>query len=512
MRSTLAMLRTSATERASGTDMSRPFVVGATVVLLATGTAALLAGSAKIDAGRVVAIRTVAGTATVLGAFGVFVLSRATWRQIGDRAAVWAGCGALIVGMAALCRPELTGAVLGDQSPDDLWLQALAGAGLAVAPALFAAGLVPRLISRPVSAASVAAGAVAAMAGLAVVFHSLPDLGTALSVAQLTRGEGAGGVLGGLAVVAVWLALAVGYTVRGFGRRWLYTWAGLMLFALTLSGMAAGAADATNAWAVGGTLLEATGVLLALVGSQFELTRAYEHQAAELNDSALEAETAEVRARVQAGAVREQRHSLVNAIMAIDGAAAILEREFDRLSARDREILAGVVGSGTARLRGLLAQDGAPRPPVSMAQTAALVADDPAWSSMVKVDVTPDLLAVGSAAETAEALRQLVDYASRRSSAGLVTVRGDRDGRWAVLRVEDDGPTMPREMRRTLADPEARREPGRDDDLTVRVAARLMREQGGDLWVEPRPGGGTSFGICLPTVPVDDEEAGADDH
>ena len=67
-----------------------------------------------------------------------------------------------------------------------------------------------------------------------------------------------------------------------------------------------------------------------------------------------------------------------------------------------------------------------------------------------------------------------------------------------VLRVEDDGPTMPRELRRTLTDPDARREPGREDAMSVRVAARLMREQGGDLWIEPRPGGGTSFGICLP--------------
>jgi two-component system osmolarity sensor histidine kinase EnvZ len=125
--------------------------------------------------------------------------------------------------------------------------------------------------------------------------------------------------------------------------------------------------------------------------------------------------------------------------------------------------------------------------------------------------VTPDLLAVGSAEETAEALRQLVDYASQRSRSGLVTLRGDRDGRWVILRVEDDGPTMPRELRRTLTDPDARREPGREDAMTVRVAARLMREQGGDLWIEPRPGGGTSFGICLPAITGGGEDAGAAD-
>ncbi|MDP1805288.1 MAG: HAMP domain-containing sensor histidine kinase, partial [Acidimicrobiales bacterium] len=338
-----------------------------------------------------------------------------------------------------------------------------------------------------------------------------PDLGTALSVAQLTRCEGLGCVCGGSVVAVAWLGLAVWYTVRGLGRRWLYTWAGLMLFALTLSALAAGAAGPTNAWAVGTVLLESSGVLLAMVGSHFELTRAYENQAMELIDSTLEAETAEVRARVRAGAVRAQRHDLVNAIMAIDGAANILEREFDRLSSDDREMLAGVVGSGTARLRRLLAQDTAGAAPVSMADTAAQIADDPLWSTQLKLDVTPDLLAVGSAGETAEAVRQLVDYASRRSRSGPVTLRGDRDGRWVVLRVEDDGPTMPRELRRTLTDPDARREPGREDAMSVRVAARLMREQGGDLWIEPRPGGGTSFGICLPAVASHNEGEGAVD-
>jgi hypothetical protein len=317
------VLRARAVEP-TATELSRPFVIGATVMLAATASVALLARRAKIDAGQVVSIRTVAGAATVLGAFGVFALSRATWRQIGDRAALWAGCGALVVGVAAASRPELLGAVLGDWSPDERWLTAVAAAGLAVAALLFGAGLLPRLAPLPVGAASLTAGAMVAVAALATVFHAVPDVGSALSVSQLTSGEGAGGVLGGLVVTAVWLGLAVGYTVRGLGRRWLYTWAGLMLFALTLSALAAGAAGPTNAWAVGAVLLESTGVLLAMVGSHFELTRAYEDQAVQLIDSALEAETAQVRARVRAGAVRAQRHDLVNAIMAIDGAALIL--------------------------------------------------------------------------------------------------------------------------------------------------------------------------------------------
>ena len=278
MRSFSSALRVSPVE-STGTDLSRPFVLGATVILLATASVAVLARSAEIDAGQVATIRTVAGTGTVLGALGVFALSRATWRQIGDQAALWAGCGALVVGVAAASRTELIGAVLGRWSPDGRWLAAVAAAGLAVAPLIFGAGLMSGLGRLRVSAASLTSGAMAAVAALAVVFRVAPSLGTALSVSQLTRGEGLGGVVGGGVVTGIWLALAVGYTVRGLGRRWLYTWAGLMLFALTLSALAAGAAGPTNAWAVGAVLIESIGVLLARVGSHFELTRAYENQA-----------------------------------------------------------------------------------------------------------------------------------------------------------------------------------------------------------------------------------------
>ncbi len=197
--------------------------------------------------------------------------------------------------------------------------------------------------------------------------------------------------------------------------------------------------------------------------------------------------------------------------MAIDGAAVILEREFDRLSPDDREMLAGVVGSGTARLRRLLAQDAGGATPVSMADTAAQIAHDPAWPTPLKLDVTADLLAVGSAAERRRRYAKLVDYASQRSREGPVTLRGDRDGRWGVLRVEDENPTMPRELRRTLTDPEARREPGR--------GGRHERAGGGQ--VDARAGWAATcdrepsrwrylLGICLPAITAGHEAQGVD--
>jgi signal transduction histidine kinase len=367
---------------------------------------------------------------------------------------------------------------------------------MAVVPVLFAVALVGRFPSRRRPTAV----AIASVAALGVLIHTAPRLGRVLSLSELTRGEGTGTVVTGIVVVGIWLAVATGTTLQGLRRPpSTQPWAGVMLLALTFSGLAAGEADPGNAWAVAAGIVEALGVAVALAGAHLELRQAQEDQTLALFDSALEAETADVRERVRAAGLRARRHDLVNAITAIDGAAMILEREFLRLSEADREALARVVGSGMARLRALIEPETGASALVSLAETAADVARDPSWPTPLVLDVTPDLMATGSPGETAEAVRQLVDYASRRAP-GPVTVRGERDGPWVVLRVEDSGPAMPRALRRSVADPDSRREPDREDAMGVRIAARLMRGQGGDLWVQSLPGGGTSFGICLPAL------------
>lgn len=486
--------------------LTRRFLVGGVIVLGVGAVVATLARQAVVDAGRTDDLRLVLAATSSLCGLAVFALSRATWRQLGDRAALWAGAGALAFGVGAFGR---VAEVFGDQAPLHGWLPELAAAGAAMTPVLFTAGLVPGLLRARVGPAATAAVAVVGVGLTAVLMWAVPGLDSALTVVQLTEGGSPGGVAGGAVVAGAWLALATAYTLRSFRRRWLYGWAGLMLFALTLSGLAAGAAVGRDGWALGAAVLEALGALLALVGCYLDLTRAYEDQTLQLSDSEIEAEAAEARERVRAAAQRSQRHDLINAITAIDGAAITLEREFDQLSERDRASLAHVLGSGTARLRKLLSHTSAGEQ-VSLWQAAATVADDPAWPNRPNVEVAEDLVASGSAGETAEVVRQLVDYATRRAPTTPVTIRGEREGDWVVLRIEDRGPTMPREQRRAMFDPENRRDPDRDDTLGLRVAARLIRGQGGDLWVEARPGGGSSFGICLPAPTTTEGEADGD--
>lgn len=479
---------------APGSGASRSYLAGATLLLAAVALVAGLAtAGTQFDPAQADQLRRVLETTTALAAVAVFALCRAMWRQGGEAVALWVGMATLLMGVAAATRPELLTPLLAGRGPRPPALEAVSQAAALEAVVLFAAGLAVTPVRERVRPLPLLGAAAGVLAVLVPLLRAAPRLQTALSIDQLTSAHGGGHVLAGAAVLAAWVAVAAGYILRELRERWRYTWGGLLLFALALGRVALGASRSGNAWSVGGPGLEALGMAWAAVACHLQLDRLQDDQRARLLDSELEAETAEVRERLRAANVRTRRHDLVNAITAIDGAATILEREFDRLSPSDRETLASVLGSGTERLRQLLAQEGLQQR-VSLADTAKMIADEPAWHDRLELDVNPALLAAGSPDETAEAVRQLVEYACARTTSGPVTVRSERDGEWVVLRVEDRGPTMTREQRRTA---------GTTGGHGLEVAARLMREQGGDLWVEARPGGGSSFGICLPAASVE---------
>ena len=473
--------------------------MGAFVVLV--GAAALPGIAVAVDRlsnGRARDLQNLLDTTSALAAVAVFALCRARWRLVDERAALWAGCASLLVGLAAAARHGVLATVPGTAG-SDLTLGAAGRAAMLVALALFAVGLTPWWEDRRARPLTVVAASVAAAGGLTVLFRASPELGDALTVSWLTSTSSAFATLRELVVAGVWLGLAVAYTVRGLRRRWLYTWGGLMLFALALSQLA-GAGEGSDPWAVAGSALMAIGILVAVGGCSVELAEGYEQQRLRILDSQLEAETAEVRRRLRDAGLRRRRHDVINAVMTIEGAALLLEREFEALSPADRAVLRKGLGSGAVRLTDILeAETGSGV--VRMAEAALGTAHESDWSQWVQVEVPEDLVGVGSATETTEAVRQLLEYARRRDPAATVTIRGERDGEWAVLRIEDRGSTMDRQERRTLLDVDGRRSgEGWSDAIGVHVAARLMRAQGGDLWVEPRAGGGSSFGVCLPVA------------
>jgi signal transduction histidine kinase len=230
------------------------------------------------------------------------------------------------------------------------------------------------------------------------------------------------------------------------------------------------------AWLISQGALLVLAAALHTVGTGRALLLAYASQRRELTASALVAEDLEARSRAQ-------RHDVTNALMGLGGAAATLERFHDNLNPADREELTRGLTREVSRLQAILDQTTAEHAPFALTAVLPERAD-----SAGSISVAAELLAVGDEEATRSVVHALLAQAAERSPAAQVTIKGERDGDWVVLRVSDGGPGIPRAERRMLFAREG---------TPLGAAARAMRRQGGDLWVDGR-GSQTSFALCLP--------------
>ncbi len=245
--------------------------------------------------------------------------------------------------------------------------------------------------------------------------------------------------------------------------------------------------------AMAAAVISAAGVSVGIVATRLRARRDASRRRFDLE---LDAATADVRARLQEGAEQVRRHDLANAFTAVEGAATILAR--GGLRPADRTVLNEVLESGLRRVRALLTGETG-QPGFSLAGVAAAATRDPRWTSGLEVDVPSDLMGQGEPDVVEEAVRQLLAYGHRRSPReGTLRLRGERGGDCAILWVEDRGPQIPPRERLAILDRD-RRAPRHDDRVTeLHIAIRLTREQGGFVRIAERPGGGTSFGVCVP--------------
>ena len=99
-------------------------------------------------------------------------------------------------------------------------------------------------------------------------------------------------------------------------------------------------------------------------------------------------------------------------------------------------------------------------------------------------------------------LRNLVTNALRYGGSAQITVL--REGDYAVLRVEDDGPGIPEDRLAEMLDPFTRGEASRNRDtggagLGLALARAVAEQHGGTLVLANRPGGGLRAEFRLPT-------------
>lgn len=174
----------------------------------------------------------------------------------------------------------------------------------------------------------------------------------------------------------------------------------------------------------------------------------------------------------------ERRHEIRSALLAIEGASAVLRRNFEHLGRQSEAELAAAVESEIARLQELVTRAPA-RPPSTFALRAALrpvVLAHRANGLKVVLDVPADVVVVGHPASLAEAVGNLLVNAAVHAPGARVRIATVRSGRPGYVRLEvvDDGPGL---------DPDAAlREPRADGHgIGLPMAARLVGQDGGRL-------------------------------
>lgn len=485
-------------ERARGTLR---LALALLVALCAWATVDLVAGNP--GAGGTFAIRL--DTAAAVLAFVAAVLYGLRWRLVGDAAALWLGFAVLLLGLSSLVLPAA-----GIAPPARI--QAGSAGLLAPALRLAAAAMAWQALRTPqVDAALrwwhgfVVAPAIT-VAGLGIVTVAQ---GLAHGVAGVVGGLPAieASTAGSLLLVPIWLALATGHRRRA--RRdghALHSWFALVPLTLALAESVRLAAAASGApQPLGVAALGTFAFACACLGSTDAFVRTYAEQRGRLFETVANELTAEAKVRAEQLLAQERAHEARNALTAIEGASRTLETYRDRLDAETQRGLSRAITHEIARLQHLVSADDRPRESqaFALAETlASVVVGARAQGTTVEVRVPDDLVACGRPGETAEVVQNLIENARRYAPGSVVFVRAYPQGDRVVVRVEDRGPGVPPTEREAIFQRGFRGRGAADADgtgLGLYICARLMREQGGELWVEDRVGGGASFALRLLT-------------
>ena len=333
-------------------------------------------------------------------------------------------------------------------------------------------------------------------------------------VAQIIDGAQAAaprryGVVNELGIMPfVWTALGIGFAVHGARRRrWLFTWLALMLFCLALGDIArVTSPPPIAAGLLAKEIMRLMAVSFALVGATREILYTYRDSSTRLAHSEYTALTAEERIREGQAVAEERAHEARSALAAIEGATRTLEHYRDRLPQETQSALSTAISGEIRRLQRLVSVEEAQGEIVefSLAESLApIVANERARGVLVDLRVSGDLNVVGRPGATEQVVQTLFDNARRYAPGSKMTVRAEREDSWVVLRIEDRGPGVPPEQRETIfrrgvRGDNATEVPG--SGLGLYVAAKLMRDQGAELWVDNRPGGGASFAMALPAA------------
>lgn len=496
----------------------RCLVVGGGL-LVALFLAVSLAGEGMVtarDSVDMVVLRVVleAGGAALAVVVGLLCVVR--WRLSGEAAALWAGMALLMFGTLTIALTGLLPLVYEPLRGPAAWVRP---ASRVVVMGLLATAVIVPAVDARLRMGRLIAIAVTATAAVAAIFLWAPALAQHVASAADAPLGAPVGPYGPLLVALAWSGLTAAFLARGHReRRPLLSWLGLLIGGLGLAELARlTAAGDPNLWSAGAHLLRLTALGMGLIGATTELQRAFSHQSRHLMETVVSAAAAEARERAGRHEVEERAHEARNALAAIDGASQILERFRHQLSPDERTSLVSALSGEIARLRRLVSPEKVQEDRCAFIVAEALapvITGARTQGTDILVDVDEALTAYGRWADLAEVVQNLFENASRYAAGSPVAVRARPEGDRVLIRVEDRGPGVPPDQREAIFRRGVRGShtaaATEGTGLGLYVAARLMHDQDGDLWLEDRPGGGAVFVAALP-VPGAEQAARAEE-
>lgn len=431
-------------------------------------------------------------TAEAVLAVVLMTTALAHWRAVGRRHGLLVAIAGLVLGVVAVI---------------DLVDVASSAVQFPVGPrsalGLTAALWVGRAIWGPEVDTSIRAHREALALGVAVLGTAAVVV-TTVSIGPFTLGFWC------LVVAVAWFAAAFVGIVRAVDRGWvLLGWVSWAAVALGLAELARWQASIQDAgWAFVSGAMGGTGLLVGAVGGIWALAGVALRHRSDLYGLLLDDQ---VREQADQGERRELAHEIRNALLAVEGATATMERLGDRLTDDQRRQLQRVVQSGMANLRALV--DAPSTRHVSERFRLDEVVEERAAAAeargvRVLLEIDGPLEVRGDVASTGRALDNLLLNAERHGQAGHVEpitlavgahVDVDQDTAWGIVQVMDRGPGVPTEARDAVFREGHQLHPERGGEgIGLHAARDLLRRQDGDLRYEDRPGGGACFVLALP--------------
>jgi signal transduction histidine kinase len=480
--------------------VGRPFVLAILVLAAAVASIVSVAAQDLVPSGvDLRALDAVLWTAGAVLALVAGFVSCLRWRMVGDASSLRVGV-ALVLFCALIVVIDLVPFVVRTVRTAT-FLGHLDAAMTLMVFAVFVVAVVAPPIDARVSAARVSAAVATGVVLLVAVQYAVPL--TAFRHRRALTGDPVD-IAATVTVVALLALLATIAVARGILRgSWLWAWLGLTLVAIASAWVLGAISTASHdAWTTGALVLVVIGLLFAVHGVAQELKRAYIDQRSRLFDTQVTAEASEARRRAESQVREERAHQARSAVLAIQFAVRGLMVNYGGLGLDTQASLRDAVQAEIELLRRLVDSDEARLAPAAfdVATTVGpVVVCQRAAGLEVEAAIPAGLCAVGRAAEVAEVVQSLLENARRHAPGSPVTVSARRRGNHVELRVEDRGPGVaPSSHDRIFRRGVTSRVDG--TGLGLYVARRLLREQGGDVSVEDRVGGGASFVVVLPAA------------